>query len=311
MPPGGAYKPPENLAEEDIVISPSDVFQPGGSSSRLHPTLLTGIGLAAGIVGGLAGGGGGIVTVPALDRLTSLRRSEVHGTSTVANIAIAVAGVAFYLLRGGSIDLVAGPGMVVGGLIGAPLGARFAKQSSEILLQTIFSLVLIAATIDLFFHAAGTVEGRASALFPPAILNHEVFTAFIAALIGMIVGAWSAAMGLGGGLLAVPALVLLFGRGQHVAEGTSLALMLPNAISGTIAHVRQGTASVRLGAILGGGALLGSILGVALALYLRASTLQYLFGAFMMLVIVREGIALRGRIRRARMENAAAHGAGE
>ncbi|HVY14558.1 MAG TPA: sulfite exporter TauE/SafE family protein [Rhodopila sp.] len=276
----------------------------------MRPTLLAGIGVAAGIVGGLAGGGGGIVIVPALDHFTSLRRSEIHGTSTLANIAIAVAGVAFYVLRGGSLDLVAGPGMVVGGLVGAPLGARFAKQSSEILLRTIFILVLVVATIDLFFHAAGAVEGRASALFPPAILDHEAVIALIAALIGMVVGAWSAAMGLGGGLLAVPALVLLFGRGQHVAEGTSLALMLPNAISGAIAHVRQGTASVRLGAALGGGALVGSILGVALALYLRASTLQCVFGAFMMLVIVREGIAFRGRIRRGHAKNASSHGAG-
>jgi len=62
---------------------------------------------------------------------------------------------------------------------------------------------------------------------------------------------------------------------------------------------------------LGGGALLGSILGVAIALYLHASTLQYMFGAFMVLVIVRETIAFRARMRRACMEKAAVPGAGE
>ncbi|EFH81135.1 TSUP family transporter [Ktedonobacter racemifer] len=50
------------------------------------------IGLAGGIVGGLIGGGGGIVTIPALDHTATLSRARIHGTSTLVNAVIAVIG---------------------------------------------------------------------------------------------------------------------------------------------------------------------------------------------------------------------------
>jgi len=265
----------------------------------LGPLLATGA--AAGIVGGLAGGGGGIVTVPVLDHITTLTRSENHGTSTFVNVFVAVAGVSFYIWRGGHIDVDAGLGMIVGGIIGAPLGARFAKKSSDALLRGIFITVLVLATIDLLAHAAGGGASRqVAALLPPAPLNDSLAVAFVAGVIGLVVGAWSAAMGLGGGLLAVPALVLLFGREQHVAEGTSLVIMLPNAIAGAIAHVRQGTASPRLGVIVGLGALVGSILGVGIALHLETHVLEFAFGALMIVVVVRESISFRTKYLRDR-----------
>jgi uncharacterized protein len=272
---------------------------PQPSNSSREPELgaprttgvLFGVGIAAGVVGGLAGGGGGIVTVPALDHLTRLRRSEIHGTSTAANVFIAMAGLAFYLWRGGAIDPAGGLGMLVGGIFGAPLGARFAKQSTEALLRLIFILVLVAAVGDLGLHAIDGPAQDLRPLLPAGFCADDAFVAITAGLIGTIVGAWSAAMGLGGGLLAVPVFVLLFGREQHVAEGTSLLVMLPNAVSGTIAHLRQATTSLRLGGVIGVGALLGSALGVDLALHLDARTLLYAFSGLMIVVIAREVVA--------------------
>jgi uncharacterized protein len=159
---------------------------------------LLAIGVAAGIVGGLAGGGGGIVTVPVLDHITTLTRSENHGTSTFVNVFVAVAGVSFYIWRGGDIDAGAGLGMIVGGIIGAPLGARFAKKTSDALLRGIFITVLVVATIDLLAHAAGGGESRRIAgLLPLSLLHDSLSVAFAAGVIGVVVGAWSAAMGLG------------------------------------------------------------------------------------------------------------------
>ena len=159
--------------------------------------------------------------------------------------------------------------------------------------------MLVVATIDLLAHAAGGDESRRIAgLLPLSLLHDSLSVAFAAGVIGVVVGAWSAAMGLGGGLLAVPALVLLFGREQHVAEGTSLVIMLPNAIAGAVAHVRQGTASPRLGVIIGVGALVGSVVGVGIALHLATHVLEYAFGAFMVLVIVRESISFRRKYLR-------------
>jgi uncharacterized protein len=261
-------------------------------------SLLLGTGIATGIVGGLAGGGGGIVTVPVLDHATRLQRSEIHGTSTIVNVFVAASGVAFYLLRGGHIDMGAGLGMIIGGVLGAPLGARFAKVSSDALLRAIFIAVLIVAVGDLLFQATAGSAQDVTPLLPERLLQNDLSVAVMAGLIGVAVGAWSAAMGLGGGLLAVPALVLLFGREQHVAEGTSLVIMLPNAISGAIAHGRQGTASIRLGTLIGLGALVGSLLGVGLALRLTTRQLEYVFVVFMIVVVVRDSLAYRRKYLR-------------
>jgi uncharacterized membrane protein YfcA len=56
----------------------------------------------------MLGGGSGGVTVPSLDRLTTLARATVHGTATIANVAVAMVGASVYALRGGAVDPVAG-----------------------------------------------------------------------------------------------------------------------------------------------------------------------------------------------------------
>lgn len=77
------------------------------------------IGVTGGVVGGLLGGGSGVFFVPALDRFAGLPRTVLHGTSTVANIAVCAIGATVYALAGGAIDLRAGSGLIIGGIIGA------------------------------------------------------------------------------------------------------------------------------------------------------------------------------------------------
>jgi uncharacterized membrane protein YfcA len=109
-----------------------------------------------------------------------------------------------------------------------------------------------------------------------------------------VIGAWSAALGLGGGLLTVPALALLFGTGLHAAESTSLAVMLPNSIVGTVAHIRQGTASVSVGVRLDCGAAVGAIVGALLAVEIPSIGLGFFFGLFTLAMAARSmGLRVR------------------
>lgn len=102
------------------------------------------IGLAGGIVGGLVGGGGGIVTIPALNHTTHttiLSRARIHGTSTLVNAVIAVIaviGAGIYSWHGGTMDLRTGIALMCGGLIGAPLGAHLTARLPERLLRLLF-----------------------------------------------------------------------------------------------------------------------------------------------------------------------------
>jgi len=248
------------------------------------------IGFVGGIVGGFLGGGGGVVTVPALDRVTSWPRVRIHGTSTLVNIVIAVVGASIYSLHGGAVDLRTGIGLMCGGLVGAPLGARLASYVPERFLRLLFICVLVLSGLKLLLGGAQP-DNQATIAWLPAQKTPLALLMLLTFLLGILIGAWSSSMGLGGGLLAVPALVLIFGVSQHAAEGTSLLIMIPNTIVGSIAHLRQHTASLRLGSVMSIGALGGAALGTFVAFLLSNQVLQLIFGCFVLIMALREGYA--------------------
>ena len=85
----------------------------------------------------------------------------------------------------------------------------------------------------------------------------------------------------------VPYMVLVLGESQHLAEGTSLLVIVPTAIVGVIAHNRHGLVSFRSAMWLGGGGVLGAILGARFALGTSGDTLRLLFGILVILVGMR------------------------
>jgi uncharacterized membrane protein YfcA len=114
---------------------------------------------------------------------------------------------------------------------------------------------------------------------------------------GLIVGAMSAFFGVGGGLLMVPFMVLVLGETQHVAEGTSLMVIVPTAIVGVIAHHKRGFVDFRLAAWLGLGGIAGAVLGARLALGTAGSVLRMMFGALVIIVgvrFIRQGLKTSG-----------------
>jgi uncharacterized protein len=120
-------------------------------------------------------------------------------------------------------------------------------------------------------------------------------------LSGVAVGFSSALFGVGGGILMVPLLVLAFGKSQHVAEGTSLLVIVPTAISGVLASSRRTAASFRHAGIMAAGGVGGAYLAAALAQHLPHKTLQVLFGILLLLSgvrVLRGGLRLRAEQRR-------------
>ncbi|MDQ4117545.1 MAG: sulfite exporter TauE/SafE family protein [Actinomycetota bacterium] len=249
--------------------------------------LVAGIGLTGGVVGGLIGGGSGVLFVPALDRFTSMSRVRVHGTSTIANIGVCVAGAITYAVGGGAIDLRVGLGMTVGGILGGVVGPRLLALASETLLRVLLVAILLLTAAKFVVDALG-VPLLTHAVLPAAWLADLRFVIPATIVVGAVIGAWSGAMGLGGGLIAVPALVLLFGVELHVAAGTSLLMFIPNSIVGSWVHLRQGTASSWWGWLLGLAAAPGVVAGAALGLALDAVVLGVVFGTFALAMAVRE-----------------------
>ncbi len=106
----------------------------------------------------------------------------------------------------------------------------------------------------------------------------------VAAVMGVAAGAVSGLLGVGGGILFVPALTLALSLTQVKAEATSLLAIIPVALVGAARQHRYGNVSLRDGAVVGALSALGVAGGVALANALPQRTLRFLFAAMMLFV---------------------------
>ncbi len=107
-------------------------------------------------------------------------------------------------------------------------------------------------------------------------------------LIGLGAGVLSGLFGIGGGLVIVPALMLVAGMAPVVATGTSLgALLLPVGILGAWEYWRNGHLEVRAALLVALGLFVGAYFGARLAQGLPALTMKRLFAAFLVVVAVR------------------------
>jgi uncharacterized protein len=106
----------------------------------------------------------------------------------------------------------------------------------------------------------------------------------IVVLIGLSAGVLVGLMGIGGGIIVVPALVYLLGMDQHVAQGTSLFMLLPPLGLGALwEYWKKGEADLKAGFVCAAGFFLGGYVGGVVAVGLSSRALQSIFGFFLML----------------------------
>ena len=251
---------------------------------KTHRTImmLLGLGVAEGVVGGLLGIGGGALVVPALVFLVKLDQHRAHGTSLLAALLLAASGAVTYSVQG-NVKWIPALEIAAGGVCGAMLGARAAGAVKARALRRVFSLFIVVVGIRMILGACGVeVEShRASDL---ALTNGVFVGALVAVGVGVLTGFVSALLGVGGGMIMVPALVILLCTRQQLAQGISLAAMLPTVFTGMLMHRGMGNVDFRVGGLVGTGAILGAFLGGTAAAGLSTSTLQLAFGAFLLIM---------------------------
>lgn len=117
----------------------------------------------------------------------------------------------------------------------------------------------------------------------------SVGDAFVALAVGLVAGAYSGLLGVGGGIIMVPAMVLLLSQSQHVAEGTSLLVIVPTAIAGTRASLRRGLVRRREALLLAAAGVAGAVGGAVVALEVIADerVLRRVFGGVLLAVAAR------------------------
>jgi len=117
--------------------------------------------------------------------------------------------------------------------------------------------------------------------------NHHPVMSFTVLLLGLCVGVLVGMLGIGGGVVLVPALVYLLHMDQHLAQGTSLFILLPPLGLGALRQYwKQGQVDLRAGILCAFGILAGGYLGGWIAVPLASHQLKGLFGWFLMLAAV-------------------------
>lgn len=238
----------------------------------LFVSLLLGFGIGASL--GLLGGGGSILTVPALVYIVG-QTPQVAVTTSLAIVgANSALGACFHRAQGTLNWRVAllfgGAGMVV-----SYLAAGLSKHFSPGLLMVAFAGLMLFIGVLLVTRK----QGRA-AQTPAAPSLWKVIGS------GIVVGVLTGILGVGGGFLIVPALVMLVGLPMHHAVGTSLVVIAMNSLAGFLGHLGGAPLDLSLIVVFVAAGLLGTFAGARLGKRLDAALLRR---AFAVLVI---GLAL-------------------
>jgi hypothetical protein len=227
------------------------------------------IGLVAGIFGGLVGLGGGVVMIPLMVGILKMSQHHAHGTSLVALVFTGIAGAITYTMKG-SMDIVASILLASTAIFTARAGAHYAHALAEWKLKRSFGGFLILVSLLLLSKPYLTSLSESSAGLQKIVmlLVTGIFTGFLSGM-----------MGVGGGTIMVPAMVLLAGFSQHVAQGISLLAMVPAGGVGAYTHWRLGNVKTALLKGLIPGILIGTYLGGTLAHVLSEAALRISFAA--------------------------------
>lgn len=251
--------------------------------------------LATGILGGFMSGafgvGGGIIMVPMLIWFLGMDQRRASATSLAAIVPTAVAGTVTYALHGEVDWLVAGL-IAIGGISGSFLGTHLLRRLSLGWLRWLFIALLLVIAVRMLLE------------FPSSSTEIVLTPWTIAGLIvlGILMGIASGLFGIGGGVLAVPIMITLFGSGELLAKGTSLLAMIPTSITGTVQNSRHKLVDLRDAAIAGLAATAASFGGAAVAFLLDPRVSAILFALLLFFIAVQLTVRTIRELRRKRGE---------
>ena len=238
--------------------------------------------LLVGLVLGLLGSGGSILTVPVLVYLVGEPSKLAIAESLGIVALISLVGALPFAIRGQvswrSVGLFGGPGIV-----GAYLGAYVSQFMPGALQLALFAGVMLLAAV-MMFRGGGAAGGTTDRAFWKVMLD------------GLGVGVLTGIVGVGGGFLIVPALVLLCGLSMRLAIGTSLLIIALKSISGFVKYIDvMGDAGFSihwdLVLIFSAIGVVGSIVGGRVGAYVPQARLKRGFAVFLVIM----GVVILGQ----------------
>jgi uncharacterized membrane protein YfcA len=248
--------------------------------------LLIAVGLGAGTLGSMLGVGGGIIMVPALTFL-NLPPTQAASTSLIAVMSTSVSSTIEYS-RQKRIDYALGLEMAACAIPGAVLGAILSQYLLEDSFKLYFGILLILTGLYVLYKNSVLKDRRAKRRSLP--LQVAVFAASFGA--GLI----SSLFGVGGGIVFVPAMLLVLGLTMHRAAPTSQLTLMMTAIAGVFTHSVLGHPDYLQAVALSAGAFVGAQIGARLSRMMKDVLLQRLLAIILMAVAITfilDGLSLR------------------
>lgn len=251
------------------------------ATTRPSTARVVAIGVGAGLLSGMFGVGGGILVVPALVLMLKFDQRLANGTSLGAVLPISVASLVTYWSHD-NVDWIMAAWLVVGALGGAVLGTRWIHVLPRRVLGYLFAVMLLVTAVRLFIPM--TADGR------------DVITAVSAValvLIGLVTGTLAGLLGIGGGVVMVPAMIVFFSELNVVAKGTSVAVIIPTAIMGTWRNWKADNIDLRVATIVGSGGIVSAVVGGVIADRMSQDLSNILFASLVLVVATRMIFDLR------------------
>lgn len=211
--------------------------------------------------------------MPAVVAFLGFDQRRAAGTSLLAIAPAALCGAISYGTEG-KVNIFAAMLLAVGSVLGVQVGAKLLHALPTQVLPWVFVgfvAIVLAFSWTVVPQRDGEVElSLASGL---ALIG-----------IGLASGLLSGLVGVGGGVVAVPGMELVLGSGDLLAKGTSLLMMLPTTLSGTLANLRGKNVDLVVGIVIGAAAACATPLGAIAAAKLSAIVASALFSVFLVSV---------------------------
>lgn len=246
-----------------------------------------GAGLATGLMLGLFGSGGSIITLPALMYLLGVEAKPAIAMSLgIVGVTAAISAITHW--RRGNVNLPVAAVFGLFGVVGTYGGARLGVVTPELVQLLLFAAIMYAASYRMF--RPGTAVPKTDMLVRLDCSGAATMVCFDVSRVGhiaahgIVVGVVTGMVGVGGGFLIVPALVLLSGLPMKQAVGTSLVIVSAKSFAGFAGYMGAIAIDYPLMATFTGIAVAGSFLGSAMSRHLSAEGLKKGFAVFLLVV---------------------------
>jgi len=239
------------------------------------------LGLLVGIVAAFFGIGGGVLFVPILILIFNLPVKSAVGTSLLAIFITSMSSMIAYT-RQKRIVFRVGLIMESASIPGAILGAYFTTLLPGEYLRKAFSIFLIFVAFNIMRKKAHSksIEDKPSVDYNRKNIAQLLLFSFCA-------GFLSATLGIGGGVLNVPIMLLVLHFPIHYAVATSCFVIVVTSLTGVSQHLRYSHVEVFYGLSLGFGAVIGAQIGAQVSRKTAPSTLKKLFAVLLVVTAIR------------------------